>query len=248
MRKIVLFLLAVAAPGWLAFSAPVSGDAFGSVTYEVRFQSKGLDTKVADATVSFEKAEWNQQKVHHAHAVIRASSIFRLFMKAEYLADAYLAPDGGRPLYYMNPVYRAGKVGKFECVYDHGAGTVTSVFLRPPADAVETVIPMDVQTMDLLSLMQYVRFLELPAGCTLPMQVLKEGRSLPATLTSQGADSERYPGVTAERFLLSLTEGGLMENGSGNRISVWRSGGTDRKLLGLEVNLGSGVMVVSVKQ
>ena len=37
-----------------------------------------------------------------------------------------------------------------------------------------------------------------------------------------------------------------MENGSGNEIHLWRSTGTDRRLLGLEVPLSTGTMAVSV--
>ena len=79
------------------------------------------------------------------------------------------------------------------------------------------------------------------------MHVLKAGLSVPATLSSQGRDTERFPDQASERFLLELKEKGLMENGSGNRIVVWRSTGSDRRLLGLEVGLGSGVMCVRVK-
>ena len=248
MKMLVVILAALTVPGLLSVSAPVSSEALGTVQYEVRFLSKGLDTKVADGTVSVEYSTWNQQNALHAQAVIRAASIFRLFMKAEYLADAYLLPGGREPLYYMNPIKRAGKVGKFECVYNKAAQIITSEFVRPPAEAVVTSFPLDGRTMDLLSLLQYVRFLDLPQGRSVSMHVLKAGLSIPAVLTSQGPDVERYPDLAADRFLLSMTEGGLMENGSGNKITIWRSSGRDRRLLGLEVNLGSGIMVVSVKQ
>ena len=102
--------------------------------------------------------------------------------------------------------------------------------------------------MDLLSLLQYVRFHSLTAGKSEAMHVLKAGFSVPATLTCQGVDTERFPGRKTERFLLDLKEQGLMENGSGNRILVWRSTGSDRQLVGMEVNLGSGVMTVSIKE
>jgi hypothetical protein len=245
MKRYVLFLAALMAPGLLS-SAPVTSEALGSVKYEVRFQGAVVNTKVADATISLESATWNGQKVLHARAAIYAVSIFRLFMNPEYLADSYLVPSTREPLYYMNPIKRAGKVGKFECIYDKESGAISSEFTRPPADPVLTTFPLDGKTMDLLSFLQYVRFLDLAKGKSLSVHVLKGGLSVPAVLTNQGPDAERYPDRAAERFLLTMTGMGLMENGAGNKISVWRSSGSDRTLLALEVDLGSGIMVVSL--
>ena len=76
MKRYVLILAALLAPGLLS-SAPVSSDALGAVRYEVRYQLKGIATKVADATFSLEHSTWKQQKVLHARAVIRAASVFR---------------------------------------------------------------------------------------------------------------------------------------------------------------------------
>lgn len=245
--KTFFILLLLALPALFAASAPapVSSAALGTVDYEVCYKSRGLETKVADASVSLGNGTWDGQSVLHAHAVIHAASIFRLFMNAEYTADAYLAKGGGvEPLYYKNPVKRTGK---FECIYDPSAKTVSTEFVRPPSDPVLNTIPLDGKTMDLLSLLQYVRFADIPSGSSQSMHVLKAGLSVPATLSSQGRDTERFPDQASERFLLELKEKGLMENGSGNRIVVWRSTGSDRRLLGLEVGLGSGVMCVRVK-
>lgn len=242
-----LCLAALLIPGLLSSPAPVSSEALGTVEYEVRYLLGGLDTKVADAAISLEHSTWEGQKVLHAHAVIRTAPIFRLFMNAEYLADTYLVSGGLEPLYYMNPIKRAGKLGRFECVYDKSAGIIRSEFVRPPADSVSKSFPLDGKTMDLLSLLQYVRFLDLAEGRSLSMHVLKAGLSVPATLTNKGPDTERYPGVETDRFLLTMTETGLMENGSGNKITVWRQAGSERVLLGMEVNLGSGVMLVTIK-
>ena len=248
MKK--LFLIALLACGSFFYPvyAQVSPDALGTVRYEVRYQLKGIDTKVADATISLEKSTWNEQRVLHSHAIIRAASVFRLFLNAEYLADAYLLPNAKEPIYYMNPIKKGGKTGKFECIYDRHEKTITSLFIRPSADPVQETYPLDGRSMDLLSLLQFVRFLSLPEGRSLSMHVLKAGLSVPAVLTSQGLDTEHFPNVAADRFLLDMKEKGLMENGSGNKITVWRSSGTDRQLLGLEVNLGSGMMSVSIKQ
>jgi hypothetical protein len=247
MKRYVLILFALLAPVPFSSSTPVSSDALGAVRYEVRYQLKGIDTKVADATFSLENSTWKQQKVLHARAVIRAASVFRLFMNAEYLADTYLLPGNREPLYYFCPIKKGGKEGKFECIYDLATGTITSEFVRPPADPVLSTFPVDGRTMDLLSLLQYVRFLDLPEGRSLSLHVLKDGISIPAVLTCQGCDRERYPDRNTDRFLLTMNGKGLMENGSGNKITVWRSSGTDRIFLGLEVNLGSGMMTVSLK-
>ena len=102
--------------------------------------------------------------------------------------------------------------------------------------------------MDMLSLLQYVRFQHFKAGESRSLLLLMGARSVSATLTFQGADTERFPGIKTERFLLKMKERGLMENGSGNEITVWRSTGDDCRILGLETALSSGVMVVTVKE
>ena len=246
-RTFALSVLLV--PMLLSSSAPaaISPAAMGAVRYEVRYQSNGINMKVADATISLENGNWKGQPVLHAHASIQAVSLFRLFMNAEYLADSYLTKGRIEPLYYMNPIRKGGKEGKFECIYDGASKTVSMLFARPSAEPVQQTFPLDGRTMDLLSLLQFVRFLDSKEGSTLSMHVLKAGESVPAVLTAQGRDPERFPGVEADRFLLKMSGKGLMENGSGDRILVWRSRGNDRQLMGLEVNLGSGVMSVSVK-
>ena len=246
-RRHLMALMALLVPGILSSApAPVTADALGAVRYEVRYLLGGLDTKVADATISLDRATWEQQSVLHAHASIRAVSVFRLFMNAEYQADSYLTSAAREPLYYKNPIKKGGKEGKFECIYDKDSKSIHSEFERPPADPIQTSFPLDGWTMDLLSLLQYVRFLDMAEGRSQSLHLLKGGESVAATLTCLGSDTERFPGVSTDRFQLKMTEKGLMENGSGNTILVWRSSGSDRMLLALEVSLGSGVMSVSV--
>lgn len=232
------------------FSAPmppsVPAESLGDVQYEVRYKLAGITSKVADATISLENGTRDGQAVLHSHAAIRASSIFRLFMDAEYIADAYLTQAQQEPVYYINPVKKGSKEGKFECIYDGKAKTITSVFLRPPQDAVTKTFNLDGLTMDLLSLLVYVRYHNIPSDKPLSMHILMGGKYVAATLTNQGPDTDRYPGT--ERFLLKMIDGGLMENGSGNEITVWRSTGNDRRILGLETSLSSGVMTVAIKE
>ena len=117
MKKLLaLIVLLIALQSFQPAIAQVSSEALGTVRYEVRYQLKGIDTKVADATVSLkEHSSVDVGRALHAQAVIRATSVFRLFMNAEYVADSYLFPDGQRPYYYMNPIKKGGKTGKFEC-------------------------------------------------------------------------------------------------------------------------------------
>lgn len=232
------------APAAVLSPATVPDAALGATTYEVRFVSNGLNLKVAEATIGLERATREGEHVLHANAVIHAVSIFRLFLNAEYIADAYLLPETRQPIYYMNPVK---KTGKFECIYDRASKTVTTEFVRPPAAPEKESFPLDGRTMDLLSLLENIRFIDLPEGESLNLRILKAGVSVPGVLTYEGADNERFTGREAKRFLVLMPEKGLMENNAGNRIAVWVSAGPERQMLGLEVDLGSGVMSAGVR-
>lgn len=224
----------------------VPAEALGAVKYEVRYNLKGISTKVADATISLEKGRWNQQEALHSHAEITASSIFRLFMASEYVSDAYLTADSREPLYSVNPIKKGKKEGKFECRYDQNSKTVTSEYAPPSDKPVLGTYPLDGLTMDLLSLVQYVRFHDIPAGKTLNIHLLMKGRRVAATLANQGQDKEKFPGKEADKLFIKMIETGLMENGSGNEITVWRSTDSSHLILGLETNLSSGTMSVSI--
>ena len=225
----------------------VPAKALGTIEYEVRYKIMGIDTKVATATISLEKGNWEQQPALHSHAVIRANSVFKLFMKAEYIADAYLSPDGQKPLYFINPTEKGDKAGKFECKYDNKGGTIRSEVVRPPADPVSSSFSLDGRTMDLLSLLVHIRFLDMAPGASRQMHLLMSGNSIAATLTCQGIDKERFPGTETKRFHLKMRGRGLMENGSGDEIDVWCTTGSDHRLLGLETILNSSPMVVTVQ-
>ena len=246
-RFLTIFAAAMVSAGAFAQTS-VPREALGTVRYEVRYKLKNIDTKVAEATVSLERSRREDQPVLHAHASVRAQSVFRLFLNAQYLADSYMTLDGTEPVYYMNPVKRGGKEGKFECAYDKAGGTVRTEFVRPPADPVIKTIPYDGGTMDLLSLLQFVRFQDFTGGKPVAMLLLMGARSSSATLTFQGIDTERFPGKRTERLHLKMHGQGLMENGSGDEITVWRSTGNDRTLMALETSLGSGMMTVTVSE
>lgn len=242
-------IAAILLSGLLAAPAAnnVPEEALGAVNYEVRYLLGGINTKVAEATISLENATRDGQPVLHSHAVITAQAIFKLFLNSEYIADAYMSPGGEEPIYSINPIKKGKKEGKFECIYDKKAGTITSEFAKPSAKPVILSLPYDGLTMDMLSLVQFVRFLDHQKGKSYSMHLLAAGRANPAILTCEGPDKERFPEKNAVRYHLSMTERGLMENGSGNEITVWVSNEKDRRILGLETALSSGVMSVSVK-
>ena len=249
MKRLLLSLLTCLAAAVLPAAGRVSANALGTVKYEVRYTQGILKTKVADATIFLENGQRDGQAVLHARASIRAASIFRLFMNAEYLADTYMTPGSLEPVYYINPIKKGSREGKFECTYDKASKTITTLVVRPPAAPEEQTLPMDGRTMDLLSLLVYIRFSDIPDGSSRSMHLLMGGKSVAATLTCQGADAERFPGVGAKRFHLKMKDRGLMENGSGNEITVWCSTGSDRRILGLETALGSsGIMSVSIQE
>ena len=244
---VTLATLLVSSLNYAPAPAAVPAEALGSVEYEVRYILKGLNTKVADATITLEKDKWEQQDALHSHAEISASSIFRLFMAAEYIADAYLTTDCKEPYYSVNPIKKGKKEGKFECIYDNKSKTVSSEFAQPSVKPVSGTYPMDGYTMDLLSLLQYLRFQPVPEGKPIEMHLLMRGKSEAATLTNQGQDHEKFPDQKAEKLFIKLIDTGLMENGSGNEITVWRSTEGSRQILGLEASLSSGKMSVSIK-
>ena len=226
----------------------VPAQALGPTKYEVRYKFSGKGSKVADATISLEKGNWEGKDALVSHAKITASSVFRLFMAAEYIADAYLTTDAKEPLYSINPIRKGKKEGKFECVYDTRAKTVTSEYAPPSVTPVVETYPMDGLTMDLLSFLQFVRFHDVPVGKTFDMHLLMRGKSVAATLINYGSDKEKYPGYASERIQIKMIDMGLMENGSGKDITVWRSTDGARQILGLEADLSSGTMSVSIVQ
>ena len=248
MKKFLLLVPALLSVSAFSLMGKVPAGAAGSVEYEVRYRLGNVTTKVASATISLENDSWEGQSAYHTRAVIRAASVFRLFMNAEYLADAYLSASSLDPLYYLNPFKKNGKDGKVEYVYDRVAHNVRVEAVQPPADPQTVTHPLDNRTMDLLALLQYVRFRDFSAGKPVSLKVLMGTEVRSATLTPEGADEERFPGIPAERFRLKFNGRGLMENGSGNELVIWRSAGGERRILGLETALSkSGTMIATIK-
>lgn len=245
MKKFLIVLTATLS--CLAATArTLPGEAFGKFKYTVHYKWGLIDSNVANATITFEEGKWNDQKAYYSHAVISANSIFRLFMNADYIVDTYFTQsDKPAPLYFLNPYKKDGKDGKYEYIYkkdkilsDHTLGD----------DSDKAELKQDGKTMDLLSMLHFVRFADISEGKTLNLHVLIAGKAYPAKLTWKCVDKERFEGRTAEHLHLQMTERGLMENGSGNELELWRDTGKGRLFLGMEVPLSAGAMSVSIEK
>lgn len=243
MKKLLIFLLALVASGSAPGAGNVTQEALGAVDYDVRYKLGVLNTKVATATISFEKDQWNGQPAWHSHALIRTTPVFKLFLGSDYTADAYLSRSDLSPLFFVNPF----KEGRFEYVYNAKTREIESLAVKGPDKTEATTFPLDGRTMDLLSLIHDLRFRTFPADATpLPMQLLMGGKAYPARIIFQGTDTTAFEGIAAQRILVNL-EHGLMENGSGNEIYLWRSTAPDRRILGLEAALSSGTMTCRIR-
>ena len=240
-------LLLTAAGG---YARDLPDKALGTVEYEVHYQWGGLNAKVATATISMEPGSRDRQQAYHSRALIQASSIFRLFISHDYIADTWLRRSDLQPLFFSNPYKKNNKDCTYEYTYDQASRKILSRAVKPDSDEPEeTTFRLDGKTMDLLSLLHFIRFYDVkPSGKPLAVQILMAGKAFPGLLTFEGVDKDHVPGRETERFLLKLTEHGLMENGSGNEIHLWRSPDADRQLLGLEVPLSTGFMSVTAKE
>lgn len=246
VRNIILFFLALLL-SCTASAMRIPSNAVGKTEYEVRYKLKMLETKVATAVISLEKDKWEKQSAFHAKARIKASSIFRMFMGEEYVSDSYLT-SAAMPLYCINPLKIKNRTGKREYYYHSGSHTIESVLTMEEEDPRSVVIQQKGTTLELLSLVIFARFHDFSSSGKMSLNVLMNGKSYPAVLHTEGIDNERFPGYETERIVLELTGRGLMEDGSGNQITLWRSTGSDRTVFGLEVPLSSGVMSVKKKK
>ncbi len=219
-------------------------ETLGTARYEVRYKLGALDTRVVTAEITWEASSWNGTPAYYSAAMLQTTPIFRLFLGSDYFAETYFSQDELKPLYFDNPFQKKGKDGKYEYLWKEKDIESTSTL---GDQAVLQVFPNDGCTVDFLSLVHFLRFLDLDrAKEPLPVHILVSGKSYPGELVYQGEDSERFPDMPAHRFLLRLTERGLMENGSGNEVYIWRSMGPDRNILGLETELSTGSMYARI--
>ena len=246
MRKFLLILLALAT----SVTAPGTGnlpeESLGAVNYDVRYKLGVLNTKVATATITWEKADWKQRPAYHSHAFIQTTPVFRVFLGSDYTADTYLSRNGLAPLFFSNPFQDGSKV---EYVYNAERGEIESLTVRSTGECENKTFPLDGHTLDLLSLLHDLRFRHFAApDVSSSVHLLMGGKSYAARIVFQGTDTSAFPGKSAERILVQMTEHGLMENGSGNEIYLWRTTTPERRLLGLEAALSSGKMTCRIQE
>ena len=213
-------------------------ETLGTAHYEVCYKLGALNTRVVTVEITWEESSWNGIPAYYSAAMLQTTPFFRLFLSADYFAETYFSQSELKPLYFDNPFQKKGKSGNFEYVWKDQEIESTSTLND---QVVFTTFPNDGNTVDFLSLVHFIRFLDLDTVKEpLPVHILVSGRSFPGTLLYLEPDNEKFPGMPAEKFLLHLTERGLMENGSGNEVYIWRSTGPDRNILGLETDLSTG--------
>lgn len=245
MKRILSAILAVLLSATLCGARKLPAGALGTFTYDIRYTWGAINAKVATATISLEPARWDERDSYHSHAFVKTSAIFRLFIGADLTVDSYIAQSDLLPLYTINPFRKGGKDCKFEYTYDRDDRKVTNL-AQWPKETRTSQYPFDGKIFDLLTLLAYCRFVD-AADKPISLKLMLGDAAHPATLTYQGKDTETFPGVEAERFLLRLTERGVMENGSGNEVTFWRSSGSDRRVLGLEAAIDPGHMSIRIK-
>lgn len=219
-------------------------ETLGTARYEVRYKLGSLDTRVVTAEITWEESSWNGIPAYYSAATLKTTPFFQMFLGKDYFAETYFSQSELKPLYFDNPFKKKGKDGKYEYLWKDVEIESTSTL---GDQTVFQTYPNDGRTVDFLSLVHFLRFLDLDtAKEPLPVHILISGKSYPGELLHLGEDSERFPDMPAEKLLLRLTERGLMENGSGNEIYIWRSSGPDRNILGLETNLSTGSMYARI--
>lgn len=249
MKRILLILSVLLASCAVSEARKVAPEALGTTRYVVRYKQGAITTKVATAVISLEEGERGGRPVYHSRSTIKSAPVFRLFLGADYVADSWLDRGDLAPLYYATPYTKKGYPGILEYDYDAGERTIRARWVKSAQDSVKTSFPLDARTMDLLSLVHNVRFLDLTASdAPVRMHVLMRDQAASATLTCLGPDPETFPDREADHFLLKLSGRGIMENGSGNEIHLWRSRDRDCRILRLEASLSSGFMFVTVEE
>lgn len=211
--------------------------------YEVRYILGDLNTKVAKATITTTPTMWEEKDAYKAEINIKVQPFFRLFLHAKYFVEAFVTRPGMQPLYYSTS---SSKENAW-CRYSEGEEGI--VFWRhyKKKEPKTLIFPNDGRTMELVSMLYYVRTFDFKEGEPCELKVLIGERALPATLTMEGIDTEKYPGHRAMFIRFVMLERGIMENGSGNEAYLWIDADGSRIPLGLEVALVKrGVMVCNI--
>ena len=199
----------------------------GTAEYDVKYRLAGITTHVATATISFEESEWEGKPAYHSSALIKTQPFFRLFLNAEYKAEAWFSRNDLSPLHFVHSF----KDGKYEVFYDYDSRIARSVWT---AEGKETVVREDEfrekKAMDLLSALHFVRFND--------FKKVGESEDILIVMPREARDGDI--GWDDDHLVLRIKGEGVMENGSGNQMSIWRSTDSDRRIQRLEMDLSSG--------
>jgi len=213
-------------------------------TYEVRYLYGNLNTKVATATITLTPSVFEDQDVYKAEIGIKVQPIFRLFLHSKYTVEDYFTRPGMNPLYYST----SSNKGSAWCRYSEDEIVFWRKYGKMPEPAIYTY-PNDGISMELVTLLYYVRTHDFKEGEPFEVRPLMGGRPRRSTLTMEGVDTEKYPGHSAQIFHLEMLESGIMENGSGNDVYIWIDTDERRTALGLQVALSkNGTMVCHIKE
>ena len=160
MRRFLVLILALAATTTAPATGGVPDESLGAVVYDVCYKLAGITTKVATATITFVESEREGQPVYHSTARIETQPFFRLFLKAQYKAEAWYSAGDIAPLYFLYPFTDGKNAGKYEVTYDYDTHFARSVWAVEGSEPLETEHPLrkDKPSMELLSALTYVRF------------------------------------------------------------------------------------------
>ena len=231
MRGILILCLALQA------LLPAAGE---KLTYEVRYKLGALNTKVATATIPLAEDTWEGKEALRSNAAITVQPVFRLFLKADYNAVLYLSADASNPYFYVYPSDKSYS----ECRY--AADSVYYHKVPKGQEPLDFNLPNDNWTMEVFAMLFKLRNVQMEVGEIKKLKLYISGDFRNATLTLIGRNTERFPGRTADFFIINSPEKGLMENGAGNIIKIWRDHNGARPLLGIEVPLGTGTMIANL--
>lgn len=246
MKRFLLLLSALVLTATFCEARKLPAEALGTVKYEIRYKWGAINAKVASIDLSLAPEKWENHQAYHSKAIIKTSAVFSLFIGADMTAESYIEQSDLQPLYFINPHKKGGKDVCFTFVYNRKSKKIESTF-KGVKDTSEKTLPMDGKTYDLLSVITYVRFLD-ASKKNVDINLLLGDERYPGVLSYEGKDTEKFPGRETDRFVLRLTGRGVMENGSGNELTFWRSTGSDRKLIGLEAPISPGFMTIRIKE
>lgn len=239
MKKFLFFILALAASATAPATDKVPDASLGAVSYDVCYKLAGITTKVATATITFVESERDGKKAYHSTAKIETQPFFRLFLKAEYKAEAWYSAGDLAPLYFDYPFTDGKSAGKYEVSYDYDTRFARSVWAIEGSEPLEREHPLqdDKPSMELLSALTYIRFHDINDEASETVILLMPSQARDATITRHG-----------DQLTLRINGSGVMENGSGSDLRFWRSSGPDRNIQRLESDLGTGSLIVRIQK